>query len=153
MGKKGDVDFETMISTQKYQVHRLAEHQPSNMMKLCVCVRKRPIFKKELADGDNDCLSVANPEVKIFYQKLKVDGITKYLEENHFKFDNTFNENESTKELYDCSIFPVVDEIFNNGFLTVFAYGQTGSGKTFTMQGIQELSIDSIFQIRAKKYP
>lgn len=65
-------------------------------MKLCVCVRKRPIFKKELAEGDNDCLSVANPEVKIFYQKLKVDGITKYLEENSFKFDNAFNENEST---------------------------------------------------------
>lgn len=36
-------------------------------MKLCVCVRKRPIFKKELLEGDNDCLSVANPEVKIFY--------------------------------------------------------------------------------------
>ena len=53
-------------------------------MKLCVCVRKRPIFKKELLEGDNDCLSVANPEVKIFNQKLKVDGITKYLEDTNF---------------------------------------------------------------------
>lgn len=76
------------------------DHQPSNQMKLCVCVRKRPIFKKELTEGDNDCLSVANPEVKIFNQKLKVDGITKYLEENQFKFDNTFNENETTEDLY-----------------------------------------------------
>lgn len=60
-------------------------------MKLCVCVRKRPIFKKETILGENDCVSVANPELKIFTPKLKVDGITKYLEENHFKFDNTFN--------------------------------------------------------------
>lgn len=76
---------------------------------------------------------MANPEVKIFYQKLKVDGITKFLEENHFKFDNTFNENESTQDLYQCSINPVLGEIFVNGMITVFAYGQTGSGKTFTM--------------------
>lgn len=69
-------------------------------MKLCVCVRKRPIFKKELLEGDNDCLSVSNPEIKIFSQKLKVDGITKFLEENHFRFDNTFNENETTEDLY-----------------------------------------------------
>ena len=92
-------------------------------MKLCVCVRKRPIFKKELLEGDNDCLSVANPEVKIFNQKLKVDGITKYLEDTNFKFDNTFNENETTKDLYDCSISPILDEMFNNGMLTIFAYG------------------------------
>lgn len=89
-----------MIESHKFPVHKLMEHQPSNQMKLCVCVRKRPIFKKELTEGDNDCLSVANPEVKIFNQKLKVDGITKYLEENQFKFDNTFNENETTEELY-----------------------------------------------------
>ena len=60
-------------------------------MKLCVCVRKRPIFKKELLNGENDCISVANPEIKIFNSKFKVDGITKYLEDNLFTFDNTFN--------------------------------------------------------------
>lgn len=48
MGKKGDVEFETMIEQHKYKVHLLMEHQPSSQMKLCVCVRKRPIFKKEL---------------------------------------------------------------------------------------------------------
>lgn len=62
-------------------------------MKVCVCVWKRPIFKKETLAGENDVVSVANPEIKLFSHKYKVDGITKYLEENLFKFDNTFNEN------------------------------------------------------------
>jgi len=62
-------------------------------MKVCVCVRKRPIFKKETLSGENDVVSVANPEIKLFTHKFKVDGITKYLEENKYKFDNAFNEN------------------------------------------------------------
>ena len=49
-------------------------------MKLVVCVRKRPIFKKELISGQNDCISIANPELKIFIPKIKVDGITKYID-------------------------------------------------------------------------
>jgi len=69
-------------------------------MNVCVCVRKRPIFKNELLAGENDVISVANPELKLFTQKLKVDGISKYLDVANFKFDNAFNENETTEELF-----------------------------------------------------
>ena len=62
-------------------------------MKVCVCVRKRPIFKSELAGGENDVVSVANPEIRLFTQKYKVDGISKYIDMSSFKFDNAFNEN------------------------------------------------------------
>ncbi|RZK14097.1 MAG: hypothetical protein EOO43_16870, partial [Flavobacterium sp.] len=65
--------------------------------------------------------------------KFKVDGITKYVENNNFTFDNTFNEGESNEDIYKYSIFPHVDFILNQGIVTCFAYGQTGSGKTFTM--------------------
>jgi kinesin family protein 2/24 len=65
-GKKGDVVFEEMIEKKKYKAHLLGDHITSKQMKLCVCVRKRPIFKHELASGENDCISVANPELKIF---------------------------------------------------------------------------------------
>jgi len=34
----------------------------------------------------------------------------------------------------------------NGGVVTCFAYGQTGSGKTFTMKGIQNYAIDSLFK-------
>ncbi len=78
-------------------------------------------------------VSVANPEIKLFTHKFKVDGITKYLEENVFKFDNAFNENQTTEELFKYAVNPILEEIFNNGNITLFAYGQTSSGKTYTM--------------------
>ncbi len=50
--------------------------------------------------------------------------------------DNTFSEFETTKSLYECSIQPEIDFIFEGGIVTCFAYGQTGSGKTYTMEGV-----------------
>jgi kinesin family member 2/24 len=47
--------------------------------------------------------------------------------------------------LYNYSIGPVIDLVFNQGIVTVFAYGQTGSGKTYSMQGLQELAIKNLF--------
>ncbi len=42
------------------------------------------------------------------------------------------------------------------GVVTCFAYGQTGSGKTYTMKGIQDAAIDSLFEsfnkIEGKKF-
>lgn len=51
-------------------------------------MRKRPIFAKESAAGEIDCISAANPCVRVHECKFKVDGITKYIENNDFKFDN-----------------------------------------------------------------
>ncbi len=120
-GKKGDVDFESMIQNKKFDCHKLTEHIRSDQMKVCVCVRKRPIFKPELAAGENDVVSVANPEIRLFTQKLKVDGISKYLDVQNFKFDNSFNENQETHELFDAAVDPVIEEIFNGGNITLFA--------------------------------
>jgi kinesin family protein 2/24 len=153
MGKLVDVDFEKMIDRERFRVSKLSEHVPSSQLKLCVCVRKRPIFKKEQNAGELDCISVANPEIKVFYSKFKVDGITKYIETNGFVFDNTFNENESTDELFESSLQPILHEIFEEGFVTLFAYGQTGSGKTHTMKGIQEISVSHIYKIREERFP
>ena len=54
-------------------------------------MRKRPIFKKEEQNGEIDSASCANPQIKIHEPKFKVDGITKYVENHTFTFDNTFN--------------------------------------------------------------
>ena len=153
LGKKGDVDFLKMIRIKRYKTDLLHPHQPARNLKLCVCVRKRPIFKKEEEAGDNDSVSCANPQIKIFEQKLKVDGITKYVDEHVFTFDNTFNENESTEDVYHYALESSLDMIFNRGRVTIFAYGQTSSGKTFTMQGIQENSVRHLFQLKDELAP
>lgn len=152
-GKLGDVEFEMMIKKKRYREELLAPHSSSRNMKLCVCVRKRPLFGKEEEAGENDSVSSANPQIKIFESKLKVDGITKYVDEHVFAFDNTFNENETTEDVYEYALKPSLDLIFHRGMVTIFAYGQTSSGKTFTMQGIQENSVREIFYLRDQIMP
>ena len=43
-------------------------------------MRKRPLFQKEAKKGEIDALSCANPKIVIHEPKIKVDGITKYIE-------------------------------------------------------------------------
>lgn len=133
LGRLGDVEFDLMIDKNRIKQHLLGPHTAASELKLCVCVRKRPIFKKEEEKGEIDAVSCANPQIVVHECKYKVDGITKYVENNAFTFDNTFNENESNEDIYRYSIYPHIEFIINKGIVTCFAYGQTGSGKTFTM--------------------
>ena len=147
--QKIDDDFNFLIQKKKFQIEYQTPkpHQTSKNSKIFVCVRKRPIFQKELMEGEIDCISAINPKVYIYDCKIKIDGYTKYIDTNEFTFDNTFNENDSTLLLYNCSIQPSLDILARGGVVTCFAYGQTGSGKTYTMVGIQDLAINNIFQL------
>ena len=144
---KLDYDFEYLIHQKKLQVENVEpeEHTTSEGAKIYVCVRKRPIFDKEIQNGEIDCVSAINPKVCIYDCKLKIDGYTKYIDTNDFYFDNVFNENEDTNLLFECSVKSSLDILLKGGVVTCFAYGQTGSGKTYTMQGIQDAAIYSIF--------
>ena len=146
---KIDDDFNFLIQKKKLQIEyqQPKPHKTSENSKIFVCVRKRPIFQKELMDGEIDCVSAINPKVYIYDCKIKIDGYTKYIDVNEFNFDNSFNENDDTMLLYKCTIQPSLDILLNGGVVTCFAYGQTGSGKTYTMVGIQEIAIDNIFKI------
>lgn len=78
--------------------------------------------------------------------KIKVDGITRYVENQNFEFDNWYGEEETTLGMYQNAILPEMDFIFNGGTLTIFAYGQTGSGKTFTINQLQGLLSKDLFR-------
>ena len=147
--QKLDDDFNFLIQKKKFQIEyqNPKPYKSSKDCKIFVCVRKRPIFQKELMDGEIDCISAINPKVYVYECKIKIDGYNKYIDTNEFKFDNAFNENDSTMLLYNCTIQPSLDILLNGGVVTCFAYGQTGSGKTYTMVGIQDIAINNIFQI------
>jgi len=147
MGKTMDADYEKMIRKKKTEIYqnKPALHTTSDKTKISVLVRKRPLSKKEMQNGEIDCVSVINPKIIIHECKIKIDGITKYLEDHEFYFDNTFGEDSETEDIYDCSVGPMIDFVLNKGIVTCFAYGQTGSGKTYTMKGIQNLAIESLF--------
>jgi kinesin family protein 2/24 len=149
---KVDADYENLIFHKKSSIdYKLTQrHTKSDNSKIFVCVRKRPISNKELQAGEIDCVSSLNPRLFIHECKIKIDGITKYIEDHEFYFDNVFSEKEATEDLYTYSIEPTIKLIMNRGIVTCFAYGQTGSGKTYTMKGIQNRAIDSIFQYAKK---
>jgi centromeric protein E len=52
-----------------------------------------------------------------------------------FKFDNVFDEDASTPEIYHIIARPITKAALNGYNGSVFMYGQTTSGKTYTMLG------------------
>lgn len=104
-------------------------------MAIRVVVRKRPISKKELANGDRDVMEVGRRgRVLIHEPKTKVD-LTKIIETQEFRFDDAFEAHETNELIYARTIKHLVSFVFDGGKASCFAYGQTGSGKTFSMMG------------------
>ena len=145
-GIKVDVDFQAMVETEMKKVQPSRQHIFADQMKISVCFKKRPVFHHELADGEIDVISVSNPKIIIHDCRFKVDGVTKYIDNNEFKFDNAFDEIQSNEELYFYQVKPILDLIFNQGIVTIVAYGQTGSGKTYTMNGLQSIAVKDLFE-------
>uniref|UniRef100_A0A8C3A6X8 Kinesin-like protein n=1 Tax=Cyclopterus lumpus TaxID=8103 RepID=A0A8C3A6X8_CYCLU len=114
----------------------LTNNDPIEEHRICVCVRARPLNKKELAMKDLDVTTVPSKDVVMVHEpKQKVD-LTRYLENQTFRFDYAFDENSTNEMIYRFTAQPLVETIFERGMATCFAYGQTGSGKTHaTFQG------------------
>lgn len=103
---------------------------------ITVCVRKRPLNKKELTSKEVDVITIpAKDGIVIHEPKNKVD-LTKFLENQSFRFDYVFNDKCDNELVYKYTAKPLIKTIFDGGMATCFAYGQTGSGKTHTMGGV-----------------
>ncbi|XP_041360178.1 kinesin-like protein KIF2A isoform X2 [Gigantopelta aegis] len=132
---------------------------------ICVCVRKRPLTKKENARKEIDVITLSNKQTILVHEpKQKVD-LTKYLENQQFRYDYAFDEDASNDIVYRYTAKPLVECIFEGGMATCFAYGQTGSGKTHTMggdfstkgqqdctKGIYILAAKDVFRLMNSKY-
>lgn len=132
---------------------------------ICVCVRKRPLNKKELNRKEVDVVTIPNKELTIVHEpKTKVD-LTKYLENQIFRFDFAFDESATNELVYRYTAKPLIHTVFEGGMATCFAYGQTGSGKTHTMggdfngksqdctKGVYALAAKDVFKLlRSPKY-
>uniref|UniRef100_A0A8C5C430 Kinesin-like protein n=1 Tax=Gadus morhua TaxID=8049 RepID=A0A8C5C430_GADMO len=115
---RASLDYRPLTTADLIEEHRI-----------CVCVRKRPLNKKELTMKDLDVITIPSKDVVMVHEpKQKVD-LTRFL------------ENQTSVQLDGCHVSnvftarPLVETIFERGMATCFAYGQTGSGKTHTMGG------------------
>ncbi|XP_058810453.1 kinesin-like protein Klp10A isoform X2 [Phymastichus coffea] len=121
---QGSIEFRPLRETDAVEDHQIT-----------VCVRKRPLNKKEIAKKEIDVISVPRKDQIVVHEpKAKVD-LTKYLENQLFRFDYAFDESCNNEIVYKFTAKPLISTIFDGGMATCFAYGQTGSGKTHTMGG------------------
>ncbi|XP_072387236.1 kinesin-like protein Klp10A isoform X1 [Diabrotica undecimpunctata] len=130
-------EFVQMINEYRNNIEfrPLRESDPVIENQITVCVRKRPVNEKELSRREVDVISVPTKNQLVVHEpKHKVD-LTKYVDNQHFRFDYVFDENCGNNLVYKFTARPLVKTIFEGGMATCFAYGQTGSGKTHTMGG------------------
>ncbi|KAM4605268.1 kinesin-like protein KIF2C [Polymixia lowei] len=141
-GKFGEVNrpnqkFYLMIQDFR-ETLAITSVSPSDMVenhRICVCVRKRPLNRQEVNKKEIDVVSVPGKGSLLVHEpKQKVD-LTKYLENQVFQFDYSFDDTATNDLVYRFTAKPLVQSIFEGGMATCFAYGQTGSGKTHTMGG------------------
>uniref|UniRef100_A0A673KD00 Kinesin-like protein n=1 Tax=Sinocyclocheilus rhinocerous TaxID=307959 RepID=A0A673KD00_9TELE len=121
---RASLDYRPLTTADLIEDHRI-----------CVCVRTRPLNKKELTVKDLDVITIPSKDVVMVHEpKQKVD-LTRYLENQTFRFDYAFDDTSTNEMVYRFTARPLVETIFERGMATCFAYGQTGSGKTHTMGG------------------
>ncbi|XP_013863872.1 kinesin-like protein KIF2A isoform X2 [Austrofundulus limnaeus] len=121
---RASLDYRPLTTADMIEEHRI-----------CVCVRKRPLNKKEVTMKDLDVITIPSKDVVMVHEpKQKVD-LTRFLENQTFRFDYAFDESTTNEMVYRFTARPLVETIFERGMATCFAYGQTGSGKTHTMGG------------------
>ncbi|XP_055600664.1 kinesin-like protein Klp10A isoform X1 [Uranotaenia lowii] len=121
---QSQIDFRPLLDGQAIEDHQIT-----------VCVRKRPLSRKELMRKELDVICVPTKDTLIVHEpKTKVD-LTKFLENHNFRFDYAFDDSCDNELVYKYTAKPLVQTIFEGGMATCFAYGQTGSGKTHTMGG------------------
>ncbi|XP_031336179.1 kinesin-like protein KIF2A [Photinus pyralis] len=116
-------------------IRPLTENDAIEEHSITVCVRKRPLNKIELARKEVDVITIPSKNQLIVHEPRNKVDLTKYLENQLFRFDYAFDETCSNDIVYKYTAQPLIKTIFDGGFATCFAYGQTGSGKTHTMGG------------------
>ncbi|KAL6491701.1 Kinesin-like protein KIN-13B [Orobanche gracilis] len=123
----------------------------SNVAKIKVVVRKRPLNKKELTKNEEDIIETCLNSLVVHETKLKVD-LTEYIEKHEFVFDAVLDEEVSNDEVYRETVEPIVPIIFQRTKATCFAYGQTGSGKTYTMKPLPLQAVRDILRLMHHTY-
>ncbi|XP_016923200.2 kinesin-like protein Klp10A isoform X2 [Drosophila suzukii] len=135
----GNPNWETAQMIREYQgtleFVPLLDGQAVDDHQITVCVRKRPISRKEVNRKEIDVISVPRKDMLIVHEPRSKVDLTKFLENHKFRFDYAFNDTCDNAMVYKYTAKPLVKTIFEGGMATCFAYGQTGSGKTHTMGG------------------
>ncbi|KAK6624856.1 hypothetical protein RUM44_011720 [Polyplax serrata] len=135
----GNPNWEFLAMIREYrsnlEFRPLKENDTIEEHQITVCVRKRPLNKKEMNRKEIDVVTVPTKDQIVVHEPRNKFDLTKYLENQNFRFDYAFDDSCNNETVYKFTAKPLVQTVFEGGMATCFAYGQTGSGKTHTMGG------------------
>ncbi|KAH0627964.1 hypothetical protein JD844_008580 [Phrynosoma platyrhinos] len=93
---RGSLDYRPLTTADPIDEHRI-----------CVCVRKRPLNKKETVMKDLDVITIPSKDVVMVHEpKQKVD-LTRYLENQTFRFDYAFDDSAPNEMVYRFTARPL----------------------------------------------
>ncbi|XP_072039225.1 LOW QUALITY PROTEIN: uncharacterized protein [Amphiura filiformis] len=124
--------------------------------KIKVCVRKRPLLRKEIGVKEEDIVGTEGHSTVVLNESRVAVDLTKFMQVHKYHFDEVFHESCSNLEVYNRTAKLLVPHVFKRAKATCFAYGQTGAGKTYTMLGNKEtkglylLAAEDIFSLLAE---
>lgn len=128
-----------MVRTYREQLQfnplRCISPNGARTQQITVCVRKRPMSRRELLLKMVDVISVPSRDTLLVHELRNKVDLTKFLEHHKYRFDYIFDEESDNQLVYEYTARPLIRTMFDGGNATCFAYGQTGSGKTHTMGG------------------
>ncbi|CAL8082399.1 unnamed protein product [Orchesella dallaii] len=121
---------------------------PSEMTKVSVAVRVRPLIEREKKGDAQIHWQIGPQELRPF------DAEAKRIVPNSstYTYDHVFTQSTQTQQVYDKVVSPIVKQAFKGFNGTILCYGQTSSGKTHTLYGSNDdkgiilLFADHLFQ-------
>ncbi|KAI8980806.1 P-loop containing nucleoside triphosphate hydrolase protein [Pilobolus umbonatus] len=142
--------FESTLHIKSSNTCKYSPNSIDMNPRIRVCVRKRPLNKKESMQNETDIISITGTRtVEVNASKVDV-ALNSYMVKHSFTFDEAFDNTISNDQIYTRTARPLVDYVFKGGNATCFAHGQTGSGKTYTMlhpeHGLYILAARDIFK-------
>lgn len=99
-----------------------------------VVSRVRPFTDVDPEDADLSVIVVDKKHVSL-------DGTLVY------EVDDVFSMESETKDLFDRTVRPLINDFLGGYNITLMAYGQTGTGKTYTMGGLTPMVIEEIVTV------
>ncbi|MEQ2272982.1 Kinesin-like protein kif2a [Xenotaenia resolanae] len=120
---RASLDYRPLTTADMIEEHRI-----------CVCVRKRPLNKKELTMKDLDVITIPSKDVVMVHEpKQKVD-LTRYLENQTFRFDYAFDDSTSNEMVYRDVFLMMKKPNYKKLDLQVYAtFFEIYSGKVFDL--------------------
>lgn len=117
-----------------------------------VCIRKRPIFKKEIEAGEFDVITCLQKKIVIVHDgRMHADCRRQLMNHHEFQFNRVFDHFATNDDVFEEVAAPLVNLAgAQAGFSTCMMYGQTGSGKTYTMSSIYERASREVFRVIPK---